>query len=422
MDCGVSRMSEEEINASEDFEAMLNESFPSGDGFNFYQVGDKVRGTVVSVGDGALLVDIGQRSEASIAMEDFTPDELAAMKVGDVIEASVVKFAGGATVLSRSIGGRGADMSAIRMAREADLPIEARVTGHNKGGFTVEIGPVRGFVPISQMEIGPALAPEQYIGRVFMFKVIETREHEAVLSRANLLRQEMAEERGRVLSALAVGQTVAARVVKVEKFGVFVDIGGGVHALVPVSELGWHGRDEILAGMEPGRELNVEISRIEQRDGKPRISASLRSRQEDPWNSINDVVREGMTLTGKVTRLMNFGAFVEIAPGIEGLIHVSEIAAGRRIRHPGDVLSIGQHVETLVQKIDHASRRIGLSIKALAPAPEKLVPEVDPDAAENAAIIASYSPSAARRDDAPKGETAFSLALKKARMKQSGQN
>ncbi|HNU68383.1 MAG TPA: S1 RNA-binding domain-containing protein [Myxococcota bacterium] len=410
-------MSEEEVFAAEDFEAMLNESFPSGDGFNYFQVGDKVRGTVVSVGDGTLLVDIGQRSEASIAMEDFTPEELAAMKVGDVIEANVVKFAGGATVLSRSIGGRGADMSAIRMAKEADLPIEAKVTGHNKGGFTVEIGPVRGFVPISQMEIGPALAPEQYIGRVFRFKVIEAREHEAVLSRASLLRQEMAEERGRILSSLAVGQTVAATVVKVEKFGVFVDIGGGVHALVPVSELGWHGRDEILGGMEPGRELNVEISRIEQKDGKPRISASLRSRQDDPWNSIDEVAREGMTVAGKVTRLMNFGAFVEIAPGIEGLVHVSEIAAGRRVRHPGDVLSIGQRVEASVRKIDHAARRIALSIKALAPVPEMTVSEVDPDAAENAAIIARYSPSAPKQEDAPKGETAFSLALKKARLK-----
>ena len=244
-------MSEEEVFAAEDFEAMLNESFPSGDGFNYFQVGDKVRGTVVSVGDGTLLVDIGQRSEASIAMEDFTPEELAAMKVGDVIEANVVKFAGGATVLSRSIGGRGADMSAIRMAKEADLPIEAKVTGHNKGGFTVEIGPVRGFVPISQMEIGPALAPEQYIGRVFRFKVIEAREHEAVLSRASLLRT----GDGRGTRTYPFGLPWARRWrrrSKVEKFGVFVDIGAECTPWCRFLELGWHGRDEILSGMELG--------------------------------------------------------------------------------------------------------------------------------------------------------------------------
>jgi small subunit ribosomal protein S1 len=407
-------MNEEKDIQGEDFEAMLNETFGAGKGFSYYELGDRVKGTIVSLGDGTLLVDIGQRSEASIAMAEFSPEELAAMKIGDQIEACVVNIGRGATVLSKAIGGRGADMSSINMAREAGLPIEAKVTGNNKGGFTVSIGPVRGFVPISQMELGQALAPEEYVGKVFQFRIIEVRDHEAVLSRAALLREEQAAERERVLAALKPGLTVTGRVVKVEKFGVFVDVGGGLHALVPVSELGWHGRDEILAGMTVGSEITVEITAVGEKDGRPRISASMRSRQEDPWITASDTIREGMTVQGRVTRLMNFGAFVEIQPGVEGLVHVSEIAVGRRIRHPGDVLSIGDVVEASVLKVDHQARRISLSIKALQPVPEKAAPEKNPDAEIEAEMIRKYSPSARPRADEPQGETAFSIAMKKA--------
>ncbi len=408
-------MKDENEELKEDFEAMLNETFQ--DGFKYYEVGERVTGTIVSVGDGALLVDIGQRSEASLVLEDFTPEELAGMKIGDQVEACVVKFSGGATVLSRAVGGRGADMSTVNMAREAGLPIEAKVTGANKGGFTASIGNIRAFIPISQIELGQAKPAEEYVGRVFKFRVIEVREHEAVLSRAALLREEQAAERERVLAELKPGRTVAATVVKVEKFGVFVDVGGGIHALVPVSELGWHGRDEILAGMEPGRELTVEITRVEEKDGRPRISATLRNPDEDPWLSAPGELKEGMTVRGRVTRLMNFGAFVEILPGIEGLVHVSEIAAAKRIRHPGDVLGIGDAVEAQILKVDAATRRISLSIKALQPKPEKAAPTVDPDAALEAEMVRKYSATPGHRDAAPSGETAFSIALRKAMKK-----
>jgi len=405
-------MKDENEDQVEDFESMLNETFT--DGFKFYEIGERVKGTIVSAGDGALLVDVGQRSEASIGVENFTPEELATMKVGDTIEACVVKFSGGTTILSRAIGGRGADMSTVNMAREANLPIEAKVTGSNKGGFTVTIGNISGFVPISQMEIGPALAPEEYVGRVFQFKVLEVRDHEAVLSRAALLREEQAAERERVLAETKPGKMVNGKVVRVEKFGVFVDLGGGLHALVPISELGWHNRDEILAGMEVGRELTIEIARVEEKDGRPRISATLRNPDDDPWLSAPTSIKEGLTVHGRVTKLMNFGAFVEIQPGIEGLVHVSEIAVARRIRHPGDVLAIGDMVEASVLKIDPSTRRISLSIKALQPVPEKAATTVHPDDAIEAEMIKKYSPAARRQEPEPTGETAFSLALKKA--------
>lgn len=405
-------MEDENLDLNEDFEAMLNETFH--DGFKYYNVGEKVTGTIVSLGDDALLVDIGQRSEASISLADFTPEELAGMKIGDSVEATVVRFGGGVTVLSRSVGGRGADMSTVNMAREANLPIEAKVTGSNKGGFTATIGNIRAFIPISQIELGQAGPAENYVGRVFQFKVIEVREHEAVLSRAALLREEQAVEREHILAELKPGKMIPAHVVKVEKFGVFVDVGGGIHALVPVSELGWHGRDEILAGMEIGRELTVEITRVEEKDGRPRISATLRNPDDDPWIGAATALKEGMTVHGRVTRLMNFGAFVEILPGVEGLVHVSEIAIAKRIRHPGDVLSIGDSVEASILKIDQASRRIGLSIKALQTAPEKAAPTVDPDAVMEKELVKRYTAAPGQRDREPAGETAFSIALRKA--------
>ena len=399
----------------EDFGSLLDETFRDGDGFAFYNVGDRVKGTIVSLGNGSLLVDIGQRSEASIGMENFTPEELAGMQIGDSIEASVIKFSGGGAILSKSIGGRGADMSTIRMAKEANLPVEAKVTGHNKGGFTVSVGPVRGFVPISQMEIGPALDPAEYEGQVFSFLVMEVREQEAVLSRAGLLRREQAAQREEVLAGLKPGLMVHAKVVKVEKFGIFVDVGGGLHALVPISEIGWHGKDEILAGMAPGMEMDVEITAVGEKEGRPRISASLRKAEDDPWISASGEIREGMTVTGRVTRLMAFGAFVEIIPGIEGLVHISEISSGKRIRHPGDVLSIGQAVEARILKVEDATRRIGLSIKVLQPSMEPDAQSADPDAAIQKEILKKYSPSsAATTEQDSGGETAFSIAMKKA--------
>jgi small subunit ribosomal protein S1 len=391
---------------------MLNETFHEG--FKYYSVGDRISGIVVSVGDDALLVDIGQRSEASMGIGEFQPEELAGMKIGDTIEACVIKFSGGSAVLSRAVSSRGADLSSIIMAKQANLPIEGKITGNNKGGFTVSVGNVRGFVPFSQMELGQAAPADEYTGKVFNFKVLETRGHEVVLSRAALLREEQAEERERMLKSLKPGMFITGPVVKVEKFGVFVDIGGGINALVPISELGWHNKEEILAGMTAGTELTVCIAAVGEKDGRPRISATLRNPDMDPWLTAAESIKEGTTVTGKVTRLMAFGAFVEILPGIEGLVHVSEIAAARRIRHPGDVLSSGDMVEASVLKIDHSARRISLSIKALQPAPERAESPAKPGDDVDAEVLKKYTPPAVRKQVEPTGETAFSLAMKKA--------
>jgi small subunit ribosomal protein S1 len=402
---------------AEDFASLLDQGFTRP--FAFLTPGEMVEGRIVALGSSSLLVDVGQRSEASIALDEFTPDELQALSIGDVIEVRVLRVGKGGTILGRTIKTRDVDLESLAEAQATGIPIEGKVGGTNKGGYTVDLpGGIRGFVPLSQMDIGARREPQEYVGQVFRFRVIDVRGRDVVLSRASLLREEQADERTALLAELAEGQMRDVTVVKHESFGIFVDLGAGMNALVPGSELSWiRGTDELPP---VGSVITVRILKVDTEGERPRISASLKQAGESPWTGVSERLVVGNTVRGKVTRLAAFGAFVEVAPGIEGLLHVSEITSKQRLRSAGDVLKVGQEIDVALLSVDPDTRRVSLSLKALEVREE----DVSAEAGERLSVSASGSDGARRWASAGKPQesaptTAMGEALRKAREKAS---
>lgn len=390
----------------EDFAALLDAGFAGP--FRHLSLGDRVQATIVGMGSDAILLDVGQRSEGSIARDEFTPDELVELQLGDVLDVYVAQVARGIR-LSRGMRGRSLDLEALTEAARAGIPVEGRVTGENKGGYDVDLPGARGFVPHSQIEAGMRQPPSEYIGRTLRFRVLEVRGRDVVLSRAALQREEQAVEREGLMAELREGQVRSAVVVKHEDFGVFVDLGAGVNALVPRSEVSWSRADDPAALLPLGQQVSVMILRVEMRDGRPRVSASLRQLGENPWSSVGDGFAVGRTVRGKVTRLMPFGAFLELAPGVEGLLHVSEMSADKRVRAPGDLVKVGDELDVSILAADPGQRRISLSLKALAARED----DIDPATRSRYMDAGTH----VRRGDAepPAGEGAMALALRRAR-------
>ncbi len=345
---------------SDEFARLLAET--GRERFASLAAGDRVEGTVVQRTASALLVDVGQRSEAVMPLEGMTPEELVAFRVGTRAQFLVTRAAGGTIELSHALAARALDLERLQEARRSGVPVEGKVAGENKGGFTVELGGQRGFVPFSQMELGQARPFAEYAGHTLRFKVTDVRGHDIVLSRIDLLREEQAAARATLLAGLDEGQILEATVVRSERFGVFVDLGAGVHALVPRAELAWSREDSARPALPPGTAVTVRLLEIDLEGEKPRIAASLKQVGEDPWRTAAALFTPGRTLMGRVTRIAAFGAFVELTPGIEGLVHVSAMGGNRRVTHPGEVVRPGQEVEVAILSVDPDAHRIALSM------------------------------------------------------------
>jgi small subunit ribosomal protein S1 len=328
-------------------------------------VGMKLKGKVVSVGDEHVLVDFGGRSEAVAETRHFRAED-GSVKVGpgDPVELFVVE-AGEQVVLAPSI--RADAHAALRQMREAHaagVPVSGRVASVNSGGIEVDLSGTRAFCPLSQIEAGFCADPSVYIGRTLEFIVTSVGETKGsvVLSRRQLLRRGEEEQAKRLLAALKVGDELDGTVVRLEAFGAFVDL-GGVDGMVHVSEIR-HERvahpDQVL---KAGEKVRVKVLRLDAgKDGRQRIALSIKATSPDPWDGIEQRYAAGARVLGVVARLTDFGAFITLEPGIDGLIHVSE-AAPQRIEHVKEVLQPGQTVEALVLGVDAEKKRISLSLK-----------------------------------------------------------
>lgn len=337
------------------------------------QVGDKIRGTVVQVGKESLFVELDGKRQAYMDVSEFKgPDGAITVKVGDTVEAAVVLVDGqGDVKLGRSFGKTG-DLAAIDQARNAGVAIDGKVTGVNKGGLEIDLDGVRAFCPISQADNKFVQDPSQFVGRTLQFMVTDIREggKNVLLSRRLVLDAESKIQREALLRTLQVGTTVRGTVTSLREFGVFVDI-GGVEGLIPNSELS-HDRSVAASGIvSPGDTVDVQVREIKEvvptRPGGQtvKIALSLKALSADPWEAIDAHVSEGKVATGTVTRLMDFGAFVKLAPGVEGLLHVSEL--GAKVEHPSRVLKVGQTISVVVQNIDRVKKKL-----SLVPAPDGL--------------------------------------------------
>ncbi len=332
------------------------------------RIGQVVRGRVIAVGATSAFVAVGGKAEGAIDVNEFRDPETDAVMLaeGDEIEATVVDDGtrSGSIVLKR-VAGRGGHLPGeLEQAFANGIPVEGVVTGENKGGFDVQLGSVRAFCPGSQID-RRRTEGAQYVGQRLRFRItkLDPRGRNVVVSRRQLLEDEAAAQATATWSALREGAIVSGTVTSLREFGAFVDL-GGVDGLIHVSELG-HARvtnpGDVLA---VGQRIDAQVVKLEPASGgKPgRVGLSLRALAPDPWSRVRERYPVGTTVRGVVRRLEQFGAFVELEPGIDGLVHVSRLVLDRRIAHPRQAVSIGDEVEVTIVDVDLAKRRIGLSM------------------------------------------------------------
>jgi small subunit ribosomal protein S1 len=330
-----------------------------------HKLGDLVQGRIVSVSEEVLLLDIGARAEAVADAREFRgPDGQLTVSVGDTLELHVVQ-AGESLTLARAAPRRPKrSVEALRQARESGLPVRGRVVAVNPGGLTIDVDGVRAFCPLSQIDEQHVEDPAPYVGRRLEFLVteVEASRSRAVLSRRRLLTRQRAEAAKSRLASLAAGQEMDGSVTRLEPYGAFVDL-GGIEGLVHVSEISRdrlaHPRDALAAGDK----VRVRVIEVERgKGGRPRVALSIRALAPDPWEGAAARFAVGSRVSGVVVRLADFGAFVNLAPGIDGLVHVSQ-ASDHRITHVREVLSTGQAVEAIVLSLEPERRRVSLSIR-----------------------------------------------------------
>jgi len=341
-------------------------------------LGESVRGQVVQLGRDSVFVEIldratlGKRPQAAINVQDLrdAAGELT-VKTGDVIEAIVVELGDDGIRLGRSMG-RPAGIQELETAFAAGVAVEGKVTGVNKGGLEVDVAGARGFCPISQADRGFVADPNALIGRSMLFLVTELKDggKRIVLSRRAVLEKEAQQNAAQTLAQLAPGTSVRGTVTSVREFGAFVDI-GGLEGLIPNAELSHDRGQKAEDVVSPGDAVEVQVRDVKigvlDKRGRPttKITLSLKALSSDPWASVALVAPVGKVLRGTVTRLMEFGAFVRLGAGVEGLLHISEL--GGKVTHPSAVLKVGEQLNVVVQSVDSASKKI-----SLAPAPDGL--------------------------------------------------
>jgi small subunit ribosomal protein S1 len=331
------------------------------------EVGQVIKGTVVLVGQSHVFLDIGGKSEASLEIEEVRDDEgEITMEVGQEVQAYVVSVEPEIT-LSYKKARSHLNIQALEDARDMGVPVEGKVTKLNKGGLEIDLGGTRAFCPISQIELGYCEDASVFLEQKLQFRIIEFKDEgrNVVVSRRALLEEERQEAAEITQAQLQEGAEFEGTVVSLQPFGAFVDI-GGLQGMVHISEIS-HSRIEHPADVLKDKQtVRVKVIKVEpdpKHEDRLRIGLSIRQMQGDPWDETTGNLSEGDRVNGKVVRLQPFGAFVEIAPGVDGLIHVSELS-DRRLKHPDEVLSVGDMVEAGVLKVDRAARRISLSLRS----------------------------------------------------------
>ncbi len=398
-----------------------------------FKHGDVVEGRVVRIDKDEILVDIGAKSEGVVSNRELygrhaeTQPELT---IGDTVLVYVLQPESqeGHVVLSLRRAGLERKWRAMQEQFEAGVIIEAPVIDHNKGGLIVDCG-IRGFVPISQIvdfprrpqndqprdaaqEIAEKLQP--FVGRKLRLKILEVnrKANRLILSEKVALYEERREKRDELFSSLQVGQKVTGSVRSIAPFGVFIDL-GGIDGLVHKSELSWNKVNNPESGYKVGEEVEAEVIDINHERG--RISLSIRRLQPDPWHSTVADFKVGDVIDGTVTKLVNFGAFVRVRDGLEGLIHISELSH-QRVAHPGDVVHEGQQLKLKIISLDSERHRLGLSLKQAEEPPARPAPEPGAPRERRPRPERSWTPSDAVQE--PEGGIDNTLAAAFAQVRQ----
>jgi len=321
------------------------------------QQGELLRGTIVSISGDDAYISYGGPSEA--VMETA---ELEGLDIGDSIEATVVKTGAEIRVSRKLIKGK-ASLDQLRAAFENRLPVEGKVTGRNKGGFEVNVSGLRAFCPLSQIALGKIDNPDAFLNQVLEFRVTELSEdgRRIVVSRAVMLKEVAAERAAETRARIVPGAELSGRVKTLTPFGAFVDL-GGVDGLLHVSEMSRRRVTDPKEVVQIGQEVRVKVIKIEN-DGK-RISLSMKDQEPDPWSDVAERYAPGTQFTGRIVRSTDLGYFIEVEPGVDGLVHVSQLPHGVK---PGDPeVAIGTHVQGWIREVDSSKKRLSLSLRAVA--------------------------------------------------------
>ena len=320
-------------------------------------------GEVVTVRDDGFFVDIGRKSEAFLPLDAaHDVDGNVELAVGDSAEVSITgRSADGYLTLSRVIAERPKNWEQFEMAFENGSTIAGKVTEVIKGGLSVDIG-VRAFMPASKSGVRETAELEKLVGQEIRCRIsqLDVDDENVIVDRRVLLEEEREQKKQERIAALQPEMVVKGTVRELRDFGAFIDL-GGVDALLHVSDLAWAKVKDVSSVLSVGDTLEVKVLKIE--EGGKRISAGLKQLTPDPWTLIAEKLSIGDRIKGPVTKLMDFGAFVELEPGVEGLVHISEMSWVRRVQHPKDLVSVGDVVDVVVLDIKAAQRRIGLGIK-----------------------------------------------------------
>ncbi len=352
----------------ESFAALLD---AYGPGLNAdISIGDKIHGKIISIGKDAVFVDTGTKIDGVVEKAELLDENRQLpFEEGDMLDLYVVAATDDEIRLSKALSGIGG----IEMLKEAyakAAPVEGKITETCKGGVRVEVLQRKAFCPISQVDINFVEDPSGFVGQTleFLITTLEEKGKNIVVSRRALLARQQEKSRKAFYENLRVDSVLEGRVTRTMPYGVFVKLSDGVEGMVHISELGWSRVANPEDAVNIGDTVQVKVIGIapDKKPGLLKISLSMKQLTEDPWDSADRHFREGDKILGKVTRCANFGAFVEVAPGIEGLVHISEMSYTKRVVKPEDIVSAGQTVSVIIKKVDMEKRRLSLSIRDAA--------------------------------------------------------
>ncbi len=341
--------------------------------FQNFEEGSVIEGTIVSVKKDKVVVDIGYKSEGVISAEEFSPQELAGLAPGTRLPVYIEERedSEGNLVLSKEKADKMKVWEDLEKIFKEEAIVEGRIISRIKGGMMVDIG-VKAFLPGSQIDLHPVRDPEQLIGKTFPMKIIKInqRRGNVVVSRRLLLEESRDQRRQRTLSNLTEGQLVNGTIKNITDYGAFVDL-GGIDGLLHITDMSWGRIGHPSELFMVGDRLEVMVLKYDRETG--RVSLGLKQKSADPWMGVGSKYSTGARIKGRVVSLTDYGAFIELEPGVEGLVHVSEMTWSHEVRHPSKIVSVGSQVEAQVLNVDENARKISLGMKQVAPNPWDLV-------------------------------------------------
>ena len=337
--------------------------------FRNIEEGTITEGRVVNIQRERVVVDIGYKSEGMIPADQFSSEELQSLAVNDPVQVYIEQCedAEGNLLLSKEKADKMKVWEDLEVAHRDDKEVEGKVLSRIKGGMMVDIG-VKAFLPGSQIDLTPVRDLDGLVGKTFNFKIIKVnhRRGNVVVSRRALLEETRDKKRQTTLSTLAEGQLITGTVKNITDYGAFLDL-GGIDGLLHITDISWGRVGHPSDMFSIGDRIEVLVLKYDRETG--RISLGLKQKTADPWSKVEEKYPEGSRVPGKVVSLTDYGAFVELEPGVEGLVHVSEMSWTHEVRHPSRVVSIGDQIDSQVLHVDQQSRKISLGMKQTAPNP-----------------------------------------------------